>query len=73
MNVAARDSQISDFQANTFTGKGINLQNAGDISVEGGEFDATLLEKENTELYAVVLRNVFDEEYVARSDFDVSV
>lgn len=50
LNAAAHVTQISDFQASTFTGTGFNLQNAGDIDVNGVEIEVTWLPFENTEL-----------------------
>nr|WP_232369035.1 TonB-dependent receptor [Alteromonas sp. BL110] len=63
VNAAAHYTQISDFQATTFTGTGFNLQNAGDIIVKGVELEATWLVTENTELHAVASRTLanFDE------------
>ncbi|CAB9494280.1 TonB-dependent receptor [Alteromonas macleodii] len=63
VNAAAHYTQISDFQAATFTGTGFNLQNAGDIIVKGVELEATWLVTENTELHAVASRTLanFDE------------
>lgn len=50
LNVAAHTTQIRDFQASTFTGTGFNLQNAGDINVNGFEVEVTWLPFANTEL-----------------------
>ena len=63
VNAAAHYTQISDFQATTFTGTGFNLQNAGDIIVKGIELEATWLMTESTELHAVASRTLanFDE------------
>lgn len=63
VNAAVHYTQISDFQATTFTGTGFNLQNAGDIIVKGVEFEATWLVTENTELHAIASRTLanFDE------------
>ena len=63
VNAAAHYTQISDFQATTFTGTGFNLQNAGDIIVKGVELEATWLVTEITELHAVASRTLanFDE------------
>lgn len=63
VNAAAHYTQISDFQATTFTGTGFNLQNAGDIIVKGVELEATWLVTESTELHAVASRTLanFDE------------
>ncbi len=41
INAAAHYTTVSDFQANTFTGNGFNLQNAGDYKISGLEVEAT--------------------------------
>ncbi len=56
LNAAAHITQISDFQASTFTGTGFNLQNAGDIDVNGIELEVTWLPWTNTELSFNVAR-----------------
>ena len=35
INAAAHYTTVDDFQANTFTGNGFNLQNAGDYEISG--------------------------------------
>ncbi|WP_334014995.1 TonB-dependent receptor [Alteromonas sp. S167] len=63
INAAAHYTRISDFQATTFTGSGFNLQNAGDIVVQGLEIEATWLVTANTELHMAAARTLanFDE------------
>lgn len=41
VNAAAHYTTVEDFQANTFTGNGFNLQNAGDYEISGFEVEAT--------------------------------
>lgn len=41
VNAAAHYTTVDDFQANTFTGNGFNLQNAGDYEISGFEVEAT--------------------------------
>ncbi|WP_286267634.1 TonB-dependent receptor [Thalassotalea atypica] len=41
INAAAHYTTVEDFQANTFTGNGFNLQNAGDYKISGFEVEAT--------------------------------
>lgn len=43
VNAALHYSKVKDFQANTFTGIGFNLQNAGDLKISGLELEATWL------------------------------
>lgn len=50
MNVAAHHTSIKDFQASTFTGTGFNLQNAGDISVQGLELELMWLPLSGTQV-----------------------
>ncbi|PCI63516.1 MAG: TonB-dependent receptor [Gammaproteobacteria bacterium] len=40
-NMAVYKTTVSDFQANTFTGAGFNLQNAGDFKIDGFEIEST--------------------------------
>ena len=42
LKVAIYDTQYEDFQANSFTGTGFNLQNAGDLATQGVEFESFL-------------------------------
>jgi outer membrane receptor protein involved in Fe transport len=39
LNIAIYDTQIDDLQANSFTGTGFNLQNAGKADTNGGEIE----------------------------------
>jgi len=41
LNAAAHHTTVKDFQANTFTGNGFNLQNAGDYKITGLELEAS--------------------------------
>lgn len=57
INAATHYTTVNDFQANTFTGNGFNLQNAGDYEIKGLELEATWLPTEGLEVnlgYALV-------------------
>jgi iron complex outermembrane recepter protein len=57
INAAAHVTTVNDFQANTFTGNGFNLQNAGDYGIKGLELEATWLATDTLEVnlaYALV-------------------
>ncbi|NMP31603.1 TonB-dependent receptor [Thalassotalea sp. M1531] len=57
INFAAHHTTVDDFQANTFTGNGFNLQNAGDYKISGFELEATWLPIDGMEInltYALV-------------------
>ncbi|WP_448555251.1 TonB-dependent receptor [Thalassotalea montiporae] len=57
INAAAHYTTVDDFQANTFTGNGFNLQNAGDYEISGFELEATWYPTESIEVnfaYALV-------------------
>lgn len=57
INAAAHYTTVEDFQANTFTGNGFNLQNAGDYEISGFELEATWLPMDTVEVnfaYALV-------------------
>ncbi|TRY29904.1 TonB-dependent receptor [Aliiglaciecola sp. M165] len=57
INAAAHYTTVEDFQANTFTGNGFNLQNAGDYKISGLELEATWFPVDTVEvnfLYARV-------------------
>lgn len=41
VNAAAHYTTVDDFQANTFTGNGFNLQNAGDYEISGFEIESS--------------------------------
>jgi iron complex outermembrane receptor protein len=49
-NAAAHYTTVEDFQANTFTGNGFNLQNAGDYEISGFEVEATWLPMDTVEV-----------------------
>ena len=51
VNAAAHYTTVDDFQANTFTGNGFNLQNAGDYEISGMELEATWLPVESVEVH----------------------
>lgn len=50
INFAAHYTTVDDFQANTFTGNGFNLQNAGDYEVSGFELETTWWATDTTEI-----------------------
>ncbi len=50
INAALHTTDVSDFQANTFTGTGFNLQNAGDISTYGTEVELTWVPTDTMEV-----------------------
>ena len=50
INAAAHYTTVDDFQANTFTGSGFNLQNAGDYKINGFELEATWLPMDTVEV-----------------------
>ncbi|WJG10734.1 TonB-dependent receptor [Aliiglaciecola sp. LCG003] len=57
INAAAHYTTVEDFQANTFTGNGFNLQNAGDYEISGLELEATWYPMDTVEVnfgYALV-------------------
>lgn len=57
INAATHYTTVKDFQANTFTGNGFNLQNAGDYKISGLELEATWLPVDTVEVnfaYALV-------------------
>lgn len=57
INAAAHYTTVDDFQANTFTGNGFNLQNAGDYEISGLELEMTWLPMDDLEInlgYALV-------------------
>lgn len=50
INGAIHYTTVKDFQANTFTGNGFNLQNAGDYKISGLELEATWLPMDTVEV-----------------------
>jgi outer membrane receptor protein involved in Fe transport len=57
INASAHYTTVNDFQANTFTGNGFNLQNAGDYGIKGFELEGTWLATDSLEVnvaYALV-------------------
>ena len=51
INAAAHYTTVDDFQANTFTGNGFNLQNAGDYEISGMELEATWFPVDTVEVH----------------------
>ncbi len=58
--VALYQTDFEDFQANTFTGTGFNLQNAGEVETSGIEIEALWRPTENFELQAFYAHNEAD-------------
>lgn len=56
INAAAHSTAVDDFQANTFTGTGFNLQNAGDYKTSGLEIELTWLPADTVEVNFVYAR-----------------
>ncbi len=52
VKLAIYDTEFEDFQANTFTGTGFNLQNAGKLSVDGFEAEFLWRPGDSTEIQA---------------------
>lgn len=52
LKLALYDTEFDDFQANSFTGTGFNLQNAGKLSVNGIEIEALWRPTDSTEIQA---------------------
>jgi len=50
-------TDFEDFQANSFTGTGFNLQNAGDLTVEGYEVEVLWRPTDSTEVQAFYAHN----------------
>lgn len=50
VNAAVHVTDVKDFQANTFTGTGFNLQNAGDIDTSGLELEVTWVPTDSVEV-----------------------
>ncbi|MDH4126341.1 MAG: TonB-dependent receptor [Gammaproteobacteria bacterium] len=50
-------TDFDDFQANSFTGTGFNLQNAGDLSIDGVEVEFLWRPMQNTEIQAHYTHN----------------
>jgi len=57
LKVAIYDVEYDDFQANTFTGTGFNLQNAGKLSTNGFEFEMLWRPTDSTEIQANYAHN----------------
>lgn len=56
INAAAHSTTVDDFQANTFTGTGFNLQNAGDYKTSGLEVELSWLPTDTVEVNFVYAR-----------------
>jgi iron complex outermembrane receptor protein len=56
INAAAHSTTVDDFQANTFTGTGFSLQNAGDYKTSGLEIELTWLPVDTVEVNFVYAR-----------------
>ncbi|MFQ3218906.1 MAG: iron complex outermembrane receptor protein [Paraglaciecola sp.] len=56
INAAAHSTTVDDFQANTFTGTGFSLQNAGDYKTSGLEIELTWLPADTVEVNLVYAR-----------------
>ncbi len=52
LKIAIYDVEYDDFQANTFTGTGFNLQNAGKLSTDGYEIEMLWQPTDSTEIQA---------------------
>jgi outer membrane receptor protein involved in Fe transport len=57
MSVALFQTDFDDFQANSFTGTGFNLQNAGDVEIEGVEIEALWRPWDSFEVQAFYAHN----------------
>ena len=57
LSAAVYDTEFEDFQANTFTGTGFNVQNAGTLSVQGIEIEMLWRLLDNTEIQAFYAHN----------------
>jgi outer membrane receptor protein involved in Fe transport len=56
-SAALYQTDFDDFQANTFTGTGFNLQNAGEVEISGFEIEGTWRPTDNLELQAFYAHN----------------
>ena len=56
-SAALYQTDFDDFQANTFTGTGFNLQNAGKVEINGFEIEGTWRPTDNFELQAFYAHN----------------
>jgi iron complex outermembrane receptor protein len=57
LKVAIYDTEFDDFQANSFTGAGFNLQNAGKLSINGIELEMLWHPTNSTEIQANFAHN----------------
>lgn len=57
LSAAYYQTDFEDFQANSFTGTGFNLQNAGDLEIEGVEIEFTWQALDNTSISGYYAHN----------------
>lgn len=60
LNIAIYDTQVDDLQANSFTGTGFNLQNAGKADTNGGEIEFLWLPTDTLTVQAFYARSNAD-------------
>ena len=60
LSIALYDTQYEDFQANSFTGTGFNLQNAGDVDTQGFEVEVHWLPTDSLDVQAFYARSEGD-------------
>jgi outer membrane receptor protein involved in Fe transport len=60
LSVAVYQTDFEDFQANSFTGTGFNLQNAGDVEIKGIEIEGLWRPTDTTEIQGFYARNEGD-------------
>lgn len=60
LNVAAYQADVDDYQANSFTGLGFNLQNAGELETSGVEVEFLWSPTDSFDLTAAYARNIAD-------------
>ncbi len=60
ISIALYDTQYEDFQANSFTGTGFNLQNAGDVDTQGFEVEVHWLPTDSLDVQAFYARSEGD-------------
>ena len=60
LSIALYDTQYEDFQANSFTGTGFNLQNAGDVDTQGFEVEVHWLPTNSLDVQAFYARSEGD-------------
>jgi len=60
LSIALYDTQYEDFQANSFTGTGFNLQNAGDVDTQGFEVEVNWRPFDDLDIQAFYARSEGD-------------